>query len=188
MLTNLQNIDTTLFLTINGSFSHYVLDQFFLVVTEPVYYILPAVLVGLYFLRTNWKKTLLVVSLAATTVILTDTICDEFLKPFFNRPRPCHPDLMVQGARCIAGLKTSFSFPSAHAMNIFAQATLFTFLYPAKSGFFFLFAIVIGVSRIYLGVHYPLDVAGGALMGGAVAALVYTTYILIRKKYSFVAV
>ena len=188
MLPNLQNIDTQLFLSINRSFSNRVLDQFFMVATEPVYYILPVILVVLYFLKVNLKKTVVVVTLAAITVGLTDTLCDDFLKPFFTRPRPCHPDMMVAGARCIDGLKTSFSFPSAHAMNIFAQATLFTFLFPAKSVFFFLFAIVIGISRIYLGVHYPSDVAGGALMGGAVAAIVYATYIMIRKRYSFAAV
>ena len=188
MLSNLQNIDIQLFLSINRSFSNHVLDQFFMVATEPVYYILPGILVALYFLKANWKKTVMVVTLATITVVLTETLCDDFLKPFFARPRPCNPDMMVTGARCIAGLKTSFSFPSAHAMNIFAQATLFTFLFPAKSVFFFLFAIVIGISRIYLGVHYPSDVASGALMGSAVAAIVYATYIMIRKRYSFAAI
>lgn len=188
MLSSLEHIDTVLFLTINRSFSHRVLDQFFLIATEPIYYVLPVVLAVLFFLKTNWKKTLVVVVLAVTTVVLTDTLCDEILKPLFNRPRPCHPDLMVQGARCIAGLKTSFSFPSAHAINIFAQATLFALLFPAKSVLFYLFALIIGVSRIYLGFHYPLDVVGGALIGSAIAGGVYRMYGFLMQRYAPAAV
>ena len=188
MISNLQHIDTQLFLSINRSFAHRVLDQFFMVTTEPVYYILPAIALLLYFLKADWRKTLVVVSLAGITVFLTDTLCDDLLKPLFNRPRPCHPNMIVQGARCIAGLKTSFSFPSAHAMNIFAQATLFALLFPAKSVFLFGFALMIGFSRIYLGVHYPFDVAGGAFLGSAVAALVYAAYNMVRKRYASAAV
>ena len=184
MLSNLNNIDTTLFLTINGSFSHRGLDHFFMIATEPMYYVLPVAAAVLFFLKTNRKKTLVVVALAVITVVLTDTLCDQILKPFFNRPRPCHPDLMVQGARCIAGVKTSLSFPSAHAMNIFAQATLFAFLFPAKSVFFFGFALIIGISRIYLGFHFPLDVVGGALIGSAIAGGVYGMYVFLKKRYA----
>jgi len=183
LLPILKQIDTELFLTINTSFSHRVLDQLFLIATEPIYYILPVVLAVLFFLKSNLKRTLVVVALSVTTLALTDTLCDELLKPFFYRPRPCHPDLMFQGARCIAGVKTSLSFPSAHAMNIFAQATLFAFLFPARSVFFFLFALMIGISRIYLGFHYPLDVVGGALIGSGIAVGVYCVYRFARKRY-----
>jgi undecaprenyl-diphosphatase len=183
----LQKIDNTLFLTINTSFTNRGLDQLFLIATEPIYYILPVVLAVLFFLKSNWKRTLVVAALAVTTLALTDTLCDEVLKPFFNRPRPCHPDLMVPGARCIDGVKTSSSFPSAHATNIFAQATLFAFLFPTRSIFFFLFALMIGVSRIYLGFHYPLDVVGGALIGSGIAVGVYAVYRLGRKRYSAAA-
>lgn len=181
MWLSLKEFDTYLFLAINRSFSHGFLDRFFLVATEPVYYVIPALLVFAYFLKNNWKRTMVVVTLAAITLAITDTLCDEALKPFFSRLRPCHPRLGVAGAICLDGFKSSYSFPSAHAMNIFAQATLFAFLYPAKSVYFFIFAFIIGLSRIYIGVHFPFDVVGGAIVGSVIAMGVYGGYTLMQK-------
>jgi len=181
MWLNLKEIDTLLFLTINRSFSHGFLDRFFLIATEPIYYVIPALLVFLYFLKIDWKRTMVVVMLAAITLGITDTLCDEALKPLFSRLRPCHPEKGVEGAICVAGSKTSYSFPSAHAMNIFAQATLFAFLYPAKSAYFFIFALMIGLSRIYIGVHFPADVVGGAIGGSVLAMGVYAPYAIVKK-------
>lgn len=182
MFAKLYDIDTTAFLIVNRSFSHWSLDRFFMTVTEFSHYIPPMILALFFFLRIDWKKTLAVAALAATTLALTDTLCSEVLKPLFNRPRPCNPELMVQGARCLAGLKSSLSFPSAHATNIFALATLLALLYPAGGFFFFAFAGIIGLSRVYIGVHYPLDVVGGAIAGSVVASGVYAAYRLLKNR------
>lgn len=66
-------------------------------------------------------------------------------------------------------------------MNIFGQATLFAFLFPGKCVFFFAFAALIGLSRVYIGVHYPLDVAAGAICGGFIGMGVYAAYLQLRK-------
>ncbi len=61
------------------------------------------------------------------------------------------------------------SFPSGHAATSFAAATVLTFARPRWAPAFFLLALAIGFSRIYVGVHYPLDVVGGAVLGILVA-------------------
>jgi len=61
------------------------------------------------------------------------------------------------------------SFPSGHASTSFAAATVLTFARPRWAPAFFLLALAIGFSRVYVGVHYPLDVVGGAVLGILVA-------------------
>ncbi len=61
------------------------------------------------------------------------------------------------------------SFPSGHATTSFAAATILTFAKPRLAVPLYLLALAIGFSRVYVGVHYPLDVAGGAVLGFAIA-------------------
>ena len=97
-----------------------------------------------------------------------------------------HPDLFVEGGRFLIGMKTSFALPSAHAMNWFAQAALFTHLYPKRWWLFFSFAAPVAFSRVYVGVHYPADVAVGAVLGAGVGTGVYWGYrwarVAVRKS------
>jgi undecaprenyl-diphosphatase len=69
-------------------------------------------------------------------------------------------------------------------MNIFAQASLFAWLFPRAAWCFFGFAAIIGYSRIYVGIHYPSDVAAGAVFGLAVGSMVYGSYCAIFKVRS----
>jgi undecaprenyl-diphosphatase len=68
-------------------------------------------------------------------------------------------------------------------MNMFALAALLSFFYPKRFLIFYGFASMIGLSRIYVGVHYPSDVLGGVIFGILVACGVYCSYLVIKKKW-----
>jgi undecaprenyl-diphosphatase len=176
MLDTLLAWDRSFFLLINHGLAVGALDTFFTVITNGKFWILPGIIAALIFLKVEKKRALVVLLLAGLTVALTDPVCARIIKPLFHRLRPCNPSDLVEGGRFLLGYKTSFSFPSSHAMNMFGQALLFSFFYPRFAAWFFLFAAAIGYSRIYVGVHYPLDVLGGAFSGMACAALVYGAY------------
>jgi undecaprenyl-diphosphatase len=189
MLDTLLAWDKSLFLLINHVLTSGVLDAFFTVITNGKFWILPGILAALVYLKVEKKRALIVLLLAAATVALSDPVCARIIKPFFHRLRPCNPSDLVEGGRFLLGYKSSFSFPSSHAMNMFGQAALFSFFYPRRGPWFFLFAACIGFSRIYVGVHYPLDVLGGAVLGVACGALVYgayrlTLHVRYGKKFS----
>ena len=74
-------------------------------------------------------------------------------------------------AGSLIAIPHSHSFPSGHAATSFAAATVLAALVPRAAPAFFVLALAIGYSRVYVGVHWPLDVIGGAALGGATALL-----------------
>ena len=116
--------------------------------------------------------------LCVLAVGLSDSISHQLIKPFFQRARPQGlPDAVL---RTFA--HAGYSFPSNHAANNMAIAVIFGLLIPPLRWILFIFAIVIGFSRIYVGVHYPLDVLGGFVLGYICAMSVYLAFRPVQKR------
>jgi undecaprenyl-diphosphatase len=175
-------MDRALFLFLNSTVANPVFDGIFVNATEARFWIVPGILAALLFIVKKRREALIVIGCAMLTVAITDQLATQLLKPLFHRDRPCPPGWVVEGGRFLCGSKHSCSFPSSHAMNIFAQATLLSFFYPRWRWVYFSFACFIGYSRIYVGVHYPADVAAGAIFGMAVAIGVVAAYRAIAGK------
>jgi len=114
-----------------------------------------------------WRRPLVLAYVLAADVI--GDLGALGLRRLIDRPRPWRRYALPEPL--VAAPKDP-SFPSGHATIAFACATVLSYFKPRLAPAFFLLALAIGFSRVYVGVHYPLDVVGGAVLGVAVGALV----------------
>lgn len=181
MLESILALDTKLFLLLNSAVANPVFDVIYPIIDEQNYWIIPGLVVAAFFIRREKKRALIALGLLVLVILITDPLCARVIKPLVGRLRPCHPDAFVEGGRFLKGYRVSLSFPSCHAMNMYAAAMFITLLYPINGSWLLGIAALRGYARIYLGTHYPLDVLGGAVIGMLVALSVYLVYRSIRK-------
>lgn len=183
LIDTLMDFDRELFLTING-WHHPVVDWIMFYVSK-IWVWIPIYLAVVIYVIRAWKtESIWIILSMILCVILTDQLAN-LTKDFFQRPRPSHAiDLqgMVHYVQGYMGGK--YGFVSGHSANVFGFALLSSLIIKRKWFFYvaFSWAVLVAYSRIYLGVHYPLDIFGGMVLGLSIAGLVYLTWHTIRKK------
>lgn len=182
-LQNILEIDKEAFLYLN-SFHNDFWDTIMLMVTRKETW-LPFYVVVIYYMIKNYKfKALLVIFFLALTVLLSDQI-SVLLKESFQRLRPVHDPAISPLVHNVLRKGGLYGFVSSHATNGFA-VFIFTSRVFKNPGYRFLilfWAILFSYSRIYSGVHYPLDILGGALLGWGIGELCYRMLIWIENQY-----
>lgn len=183
--TSILEWDTYLFLLVNTVWTTPFLDSIYPWWREANTWI-PLYVFLLLFVLLNYKKQVVSWLLfLLVTLTLTDQISSHLLKNYFERLRPCTEPLLANQVRLLLDhCSGGFSFTSSHATNHFGFA-MFVYITLApvfkKWGrLFFLWAATISYGQVYVGVHYPLDVLCGALLGCVIG---YGTAAYYTKKY-----
>lgn len=172
--------DTNLFLFLNGLYTPF-LDGFMFAVSAKLTWV-PLYMAVLFVVFKHWKRESIWIVLALVLcIVIADQISSGILKGLIQRPRPSRADElqgMVHLVNGYAGGK--FGFVSSHAANAIGFALLTSMLFRNKIYTYVIFgwAILVAYSRICLGVHYPLDILGGALVGVLAA---FVCFFAIKK-------
>lgn len=187
------SLNEGLLLWINHGWAHPLLDHFFTWVSERGSFSYPMLAILLLdSVRRQGGSGLRLWLALALTLALGD-ILGNFLKALWAEPRPCFA--MYEMLRSVGSLQASpcgdalSGMPSNHALNFFIAAVFVGFATPWRAWKLTLFAtaILVSLSRIYLGKHYPDQVLIGASMGialGAVAAWTACRYEISIRRYS----
>jgi len=177
MLEKIIQLDKELFVFLNGLGSES-FDGFWLLITKQLYWT-PIFLVIFYFLqkKLGWKNFGFYILFMAVLILFCDQTTNLF-KNYFQRLRPCNVEELKAIIRIVKTSK-SFSFFSGHASNSMAT-TVFGFMilkkYYKHSYLLFLFPLIFAYSRIYLGLHFPIDILAGFVFGATSGFICYTLY------------
>ena len=185
MLEYLINIDTKLFLFLNG-FNSSFWDKAMWFFSGRIEWIpLYLAIIGFLIYKYRWKSVLLILS-TIVLITLSDQLSVLIFKNTVQRLRPCHQPEIQSLVHIVRGhCGGMYGFISSHAANSFALAafTSFLFKYKPYTVFIFIWAGIISYSRIYLGVHYPGDVIAGIIFGIFLARIIILILVKINRKY-----
>ncbi len=161
-----QHWDEILFRFLNRSCANPFGDVFFPLFNHAAPLLLPALALAAWLAWRNspraWKWALALV----LGITLGDSLVFNPLKKAIGRPRPA---ATLKDVRALApGATGGWSLPSSHTANAFLAATLLTAALPRRRALWFSLAGIVGLARVYVGVHYPFDVAASALLGWGV--------------------
>src|SRR5581483_8113640 len=180
LLEWLDHVDKVAFTFIHRSFNAGWLDAIMLFLREPAVWI-PLYAFMLYWaLRQDKPTAIKFICLTILCFAITDYTSASILKFYFERLRPCYDEDTVKIIRGIIGCGGKYSFPSSHASNHFGLATFWFysihFLTRQKWHWLWWWAFLIGLAQVYIGKHFPLDIAGGAALGFGTGWLLFKLF------------
>ena len=196
MINVLLEIDNFIFQLINIYLNHSFFDSFFILFHDfhkNIIFVAPLLILWIFCILKHKKQRLGLIVLIPLTIIITDQF-GSYIKDYKLRDRPymtIEPNkinLLVKVSQNEDGSykqtqSSQKSFPSNHSANIWALSLIVGYLYTNAKKYFITLAFLISVSRVYIGVHYPIDVIFGALMGIMISSLLIVLYQKLIRQY-----
>jgi len=180
MIDTLIEIDKKLMVFLNKTISNSIFDILMPIITNQNFLAIIGVILIIFlgfFGKKKGRITLLVLLFAAG---MSDAICAQIIKPWVGRIRPSHE--FIEYINLLVSKGGKWSFPSNHAANSFAFATVLSYFYDKNKIILFSIASLIAFSRVYVGVHYPMDIFFGGLIGYTITWIILSIWVIIKMR------
>lgn len=181
MIEFLKQIDVSLFYFFNVSMSNAAFDKLMPFITEFKHWLPIYLLSSIYLIYKQKKRGLIILILIILTVAISDQI-GFYIKDAVGRLRPCW---QFSDINILVPCGQGKSFPSNHAINNFGASIILSYFFRSKAKYFYILAIFVSFSRVYIGVHFPLDLLGGAVLGSLVGMGVIMLHQKLQRVEKF---
>lgn len=203
MIESIIQLDKSLFYFINVTLSNPVTDFIMPIITNGKYWLPVYIALFIYLIffnhiknqeyinrnnNYNFFKNLIIYNklgiaiaiILALSAILADQISANLIKDIVGRLRPCKE---LENINLLVNCGAGKSFPSAHATNNFAAAVTLSYFFRKYIYIFITIATLVALSRVFVGVHYPVDITAGAILGTLISfSLIFIFNKFIKNK------
>ena len=180
MIDQIIEIDKQVMVFLNKTISNPIFDFIMPIITNQNFLVFSGlILIGYlaYYGEKRGRITIVVLLIAAS---FSDAICFQVIKPWVGRIRPSHE--FYDYINLLVSKGGKYSFPSNHAANSFVFATVLSYFYEKNKTFLYILASAIAFSRVYVGVHYPLDIVSGAIIGYIISWIILSMWVIIKMR------
>ena len=186
MIETLTSLDEQILLFFNGNHTPFFDEVMSLITGKWIWIPFYLILIDLLFKKLGPKYAALTLVAVVLAIVMADQICASIIRPYIGRLRPCNPENPIfQYITLVKDIQPGgYSWPSCHAANTFALATLLSCVMGSRkfTAFIFAWAVIVSISRLYCGVHYPTDILCGAAFGSVFG---YLALVIVSRVYIY---
>tara|TARA_A100001011_G_scaffold16392_1_gene17096 strand:+ start:4335 stop:4910 length:576 start_codon:yes stop_codon:yes gene_type:complete len=179
-MKTLEYIDQSLFFFINQTCSTKLLNTLMPFITNQKNWAIPIVALIFILMIKSGKRGRITLGVLIICIGMTDFISAQLIKPWIGRIRPSHE--ILDQINLLVNKGGKWSFPSNHAANTMALTVVISYFYEKYKPILILLTFLIGISRIYVGVHYPFDIIGGFAVGYIFAWGTITLWVMLKMR------
>ena len=180
MIDKIVEIDKQMMVFLNKTISNPIFDFMMPIITNQNFLVFFGLILIGYLAYYGGKRGRITIALLLIAAGFSDAICFQIIKPWVGRIRPSHE--FYEYINLLVSKGGKYSFPSNHAANSFVFATVLSYFYDKNRISLYILASTIAFSRVYVGVHYPLDIIFGSIIGSIISWIILSLWVIIKMR------